>query len=214
MLLPAPLESLLVNRASSRGEVGNSVFFSNCAGKLGVPLELQQRSHASTRVERGHLGVLSTFSRGVGPPLELLWRTQCSSQVKRGDSEYLLCCSGNSCSSQVTVPDSGFHLIHGGELGIPLDLWGYSGFLSTYSGASSRVVLQQLISSKDVQYGSCLVSMLGGNSLVLAWDFPIVLVGVSCSCGGFNSPVVECKLLSTCGVRFVSVSSRMAPLYM
>ena len=125
MLLPAPLESLLVIRASCRGEVGNSVFFSSCAGKLGVPLELQQRSQASTRVARGHLGFLLTFSRGVGPPLELLWRTQRSSQVKRGDSEYLLCCSGNSCSSQVAVPDSGFHLIRGGELGIPLDLqWG------------------------------------------------------------------------------------------
>ena len=79
VLLPAPLELLMVNQGSSRGEVGNSGFFSNCAGKLGVPLELQQRSHASTRIVRGHLGFLSTFSRGFGPPLELLWRTRCSS---------------------------------------------------------------------------------------------------------------------------------------
>ena len=43
MLLPAPLESLLVIQASCGGEVGNSVFFSSCAGKLGVPLELHAK---------------------------------------------------------------------------------------------------------------------------------------------------------------------------
>ena len=139
----------------------------------------------------------------LGVPLELKEVTQSTSCVA----------VATLCSSQIAVLDSGFHSIHGGELGIPLDLRGYSGFLSTYNGASSRVVLQQLVSSRDVQDGSCLVSMLCGNSLVLAQDFPIIVVGVRCSCGRFNSPVVECKLLSACGVKFVSVSSRMAPLY-
>ena len=79
------------------------------------------------------------------------------------------------------MPDSGFHSIHDGEFRVPLNLQGYSGVLSTYDGASSRVVLQKLISSRDVQDGSCLVAMSGGNSLVLAWYFSILVVGISCS---------------------------------
>lgn len=88
-----------------------------------------------------------------------------------------------------------------GILRVPLDL--LEGLFS--------VVLQQLVSSRDVQDGSCLVSMLCGNSLVLAQDFPIIVVGVSCSCGRFNSPVVECKLLCLwCEVR---LCWQTAPLY-
>ena len=59
--------------------------------------------------------------------------------------------------------------------------------------------------------GSCLVAMLGGYSLTLAWDFSIIVVGVNSSCDEFVTLVVVCKLLSTCGVRFASISSRCIP---
>jgi len=55
-----------------------------------------------------------------------------------------------------------------GKLGFLSSLGGYSESLLTSSGASSRVVLGQLISSRDVQGGSCLVARSGGYSLVLA----------------------------------------------
>ena len=55
-----------------------------------------------------------------------------------------------------------------GKLGFLSSLGGYSGSLSTSSGASSQVVLGRLISSRDVQGGSCLVARSGGYSLVLA----------------------------------------------
>ena len=35
------------------------------------------------------------------------------------------------------------------------------------------------MSSRDVQGGSCLAAMSGGYSLVLAWDFSIIVVGVN-----------------------------------
>lgn len=70
---------------------------------------------------------------------------------------------------------------------------------STYNGNSSRKVLQQLASSRDVQDGSCLVSMLCGNSLVLA-QTPIIVVGVSCSCGRFNFQWWSASS-SACGVK-------------
>ena len=85
-------------------------------------------------------------------------------------------------------------------LTVPLEPWwgtqdssrvgGYSGFLSTCGGASSQVVLGRLVSSRDVQSASCLFPILGGYSLVLAWDFSIVVVGV-------NSVVVVGLVLST-----------------
>ena len=75
-------------------------------------------------------------------------------------------------------------------LRVPLELWwvtwgfsrvweGYSGSLSTCGGGSSRVVLGQLVSRRDVQGGSCLVAMSGGYSLDLAWNCSIIVVGVN-----------------------------------
>ena len=65
------------------------------------------------------------------------------------------------------------------EDGVLLDLGWFSGFVTTCSGASCRVLLGQLISSMDVQGGSCLVAMSGGYSLDLAWNCSIIVVGVN-----------------------------------
>ena len=46
-----------------------------------------------------------------------------------------------------------------------------------------------------------------GYSVVLTWDFYIIEIGV-------NSVVVVDSILSSCGVRFISLSSIQAPLYM
>ena len=57
--------------------------------------------------------------------------------------------------------DSGFHLSSGGELSFLLKLGGYTWFLLCCDGASSRDVLGQLVSSRDVQVGLSLVTMCG-----------------------------------------------------
>ena len=64
------------------------------------------------------------------------------------------------------------------EDGVLLELGWFSGFMTTCSGASCRVLLGQLISSMDVQGGSCLVAMMGEFSLDLARDYPIMVVKV------------------------------------
>ena len=64
-----------------------------------------------------------------------------------------------------------------GEVGVLLELVWYSGFLVTCSGASCRVLLGLLFSSRDVQGGSCLVAMMRGCSLVTASDYSIIVVG-------------------------------------
>ena len=61
-------------------------------------------------------------------------------------------------------------------------------------GASSRVVLGRLFSSRDVQYGSPLVEFPSDYSLVLAWIFTLVVVGV-------NSVVAVGLILSNCDVQ-------------
>lgn len=62
-----------------------------------------------------------------------------------------------------------------------------------------------------MQGGSYLVARVGSYSLVLAWDFSIVVVRVNSVVGLILS---SCgKLLSSCGVRFVSISSRAGPFY-
>ena len=90
------------------------------------------------------------------------------------------------------------------EDGVLLELGWFSGFVTTCSGASCRVLLGQLISSMDVQGGSCLVAMMGEWSLDLARDYSLVIVGVhsvivgvlSLSSGGVQAP-----LSSWCEVR-------------
>ena len=81
-----------------------------------------------------------------------------------------------------------FNSSHCRELGVPLELGWYSVFLVTCSGASSRVVLGQLISSRDVKGGSCIVAMSGGYSLGFSWDYSNFVVG-------FNSVVVVDSIL-------------------
>ena len=79
--------------------------------------------------------------------------------------------------------------------------------------ASSLVFLGRLISSTDVQCSSCLVAVSGGSSLVLACYFSNFVVGFNTVFVGVRfSLVVVCDLLSTCHVRFISNSSRGAPL--
>ena len=64
------------------------------------------------------------------------------------------------------------------ELGVLLELGWYSGFPATCGGASCRVLLGLLFSSRDVQGGSSLVAMMGECSLDLARDYPIMVVRV------------------------------------
>ena len=110
----------------------------------------------------------------------------------------------NHCSSAFAAQDSGLLWRRGVEDGVLLELGWFSGFVTTCSGASCRVLLGQLISSMDVQGGSCLVAMMGEWSLDLARDYSLVIVGVhsvivgvlSLSSGGVQAP-----LSSWCEVR-------------
>ena len=47
--------------------------------------------------------------------------------------------------------DARFHWSHGGKLGVLLEFGWYSGFLVICVGASSQVLLGQLVSSRDLQ---------------------------------------------------------------
>ena len=67
------------------------------------------------------------------------------------------------------------------------------GFLSSYSGSSSRIVLGRLISSRDVQGGSCLFVICRWLVTSLPFVFSLVVVIV-------NSVVVVGSSLSSCGV--------------
>ena len=84
----------------------------------------------------------------------------------------------NQLSSGFASWDAGFPWSHGEEVVVLLVLGWYTVFLVTCSGASCQVLLGQLISSRDVQGGSCLVAMMGGCSIVMARDYSIVVVGV------------------------------------
>ena len=66
---------------------------------------------------------------------------------------------------------------HGRDVGALLELGWCSVFLETCGRASCRVLLGRLISSRDVQGGSCLVAMMRGCSLVTASDYSIIVVG-------------------------------------
>ena len=96
-------------------------------------------------------------------------------------------CGGKWVSSRMATGNLGFLLSCNGKLGFSLEL-------QLGCQTSSRVVLWQLISSRDVQGGSCLVAMLGGCSRILAWDFSILVLGV-------NSVVVVGLILSSDGVQ-------------
>ena len=63
----------------------------------------------------------------------------------------------------------------GGELGVPLELGWYSGFLSTDGGASSRIVLWRLVSSRFVQSGSNLVTMSGHGTTLSCLESNLLL---------------------------------------
>ena len=80
-------------------------------------------------------------------------------------------CGGKWVSSRMATGNLGFLLSCNGKLGFSLEL-------QLGCQTSSRVVLGQLISSRDVQGGSCLVAMTGGCSLGIASDYSIVVVRV------------------------------------
>ena len=86
------------------------------------------------------------------------------------------------------------HWSSGWEVGVLLEIVWYSGFLMTFSGVSCRVLLGQLISTRDVSI--CLVAMMGERSLDLARDYSIVvrvrfvIAGVlSLSSGSVQAPL-------------------------
>ena len=83
---------------------------------------------------------------------------------------------------------------HGRDVGALLELGWCSVFLETCGRASCRVLLGRLISSRDVQGGSCLVVLTGGYLLVLARDYSIIVVGV-------HSVAVGASILSSGGVQ-------------
>ena len=103
----------------------------------------------------------------------------------------------NQLSSGFASWDAGFPWSHGEEVVVLLVLGWYTVFLVTCSGASCQVLLGQLISSRDVQGGSCLVAMMGVFSLVLARGYSLLVVRVqsvvagvsSLSSGGVQAPL-------------------------
>ena len=158
-------------------------------------------------------GFLSSCNRVVGPLIDLKLETWVSSRFATGESGLLSRCRWELCVPLNLCPET---------QASTLVVIGISGFLSSCSGTqcSSRLV------------GPPLELSWGDSSLAVMWRVaPILLqcreathffcVGFLylCgqiqlrSCGGFNSLVVVCSLLSTCDVRFISVSSRAAPHY-
>ena len=105
------------------------------------PLELQQGSWTSSRVAIETRSSSLVVAGNADFPLELLQGTQSSSPIA----------AGNQCSSGVPVWDARFHWSHGGKLGVLLEFGWYSGFLVTCVGASSQVLLGQLVCSRDLQ---------------------------------------------------------------
>ena len=114
------------------------------------------------------MGFFSSCIKGLRTPLKMQWELSVPLELQLGSQG----------STRAVV----------GNLGFLSSLEGYSGSLSTCGGASSQVVLGQLVSSRDVQGGSCLVAMSGGYSLDLAWNCSIIVVGV-------NSVVVAGSIL-------------------
>ena len=100
----------------------------------------------------------------------------------------------NQCSSGFAARDAGLQWSHGRDVGVLLELGCYSGFLTTWGGATCQVFLGQLVSSSDMHGGSCLVVMTGGCSVVLARDYSILVVGV-------HSVVVRALIISSGGVK-------------
>ena len=163
----------------------------NCDRELGVPLEWQQQSQTSSQIEARNLIFLSRCDGKLGVAAkdsELLWSFV-------GNSGFILCCSagprvtielwwGMQCASQVAV-------------GLSLELPRGNSSLAGMCRMAS--VLQQSV---------------GGYSLVLAWIFSLVVVGVNSVLWWIRfSLVVLCKILYSCGVNFISISSRGASLY-
>ena len=82
----------------------------------------------------------------------------------------------NECSSEFAAWDAGWPWSSGEEVRILLKLGWYSGFLVICSGTSCRVLLGQLVSSRDMQGGLCLVAVRGGCFLVMQVTTIIVVV--------------------------------------
>ena len=105
------------------------------------------------------MGFFSSCIKGLRAPLKMQWELSVPLELQLGSQG----------STRAVV----------GNLGFLSSLEGYSGSLSTCGGASSQVVLGQLVSSRDVQGGSCLVAISGGYSQDLAWNCSIIVVGVN-----------------------------------
>ena len=107
----------------------------------------------------GYLGVQLSCSWEHRFLLELQRETWGPSPVAAEYSQLLLSCGGNSgflssCSTGLRVPLEPWWGTQSSSL-----VGGYSGFLLSCRGASSRVVLGRLFSSRDVQYISSLVAI-------------------------------------------------------
>ena len=88
------LESLLVNRAVSRVQLGNSVFFSSGDRDLGLFIKVQLGSQASSGVKAWNSAFLSSCPRGVRAPVEFrrgIWAISRGSERETGLSS---CCEG------------------------------------------------------------------------------------------------------------------------
>ena len=163
-------------------------FLSSCTWGVGPPLELRQATWGSSHVATEYLGLQLSCSWEHGFLLELQRETWGPSPVAAEYSQLLLSCGGNS----------GFLLSCSTGLRVPLEPWwgtqssslvgGYSGFLLSCRGASSRVVLGRLFSSRDVQYGFSLVAV--SQWLLTCFGMGLYFScgwGQLCSCGGFES---------------------------
>ena len=95
----------------------------------------------------------------------------------------------------------------GGELSVPLKLGAYSEFISIVAGPLLKLTWGDLSLARICRVVPVLLQCAVGYSVVLTWDFYIIEIGV-------NSVVVVDSILSSCGVRFISLSSIQAPLYM
>ena len=86
-----PLESLPVNRAVSRVQLGNSVFLSSGDQDLGLPIK---EKTASSRVDRGISWFFSSCCGRLQIPLQVPWGTQGASHVYSGKSSLHGHCEG------------------------------------------------------------------------------------------------------------------------
>ena len=132
-ILTVPLSLWWWSSESSHVASGGLRLISSCNGELGVPLKLQHGNHIASWIEVGNSGFPLSCGRILRVSLELQQGTQSSFRVgvdTRGS----------------------FHSEVGNSVFV--SSWGDSEFLSIFSGASSHVVLRQLVSSRDVLGGS------------------------------------------------------------